>query len=144
MNQPRGKEFLSLAGPGGQDFTRIAASDPKMWRDVLLANRHELVEQAQMFQRSLHNMLQLAEDGNGEKLEGKCSTRRARPARTGAWARRPGRPCSTPPTWTSPIEEVAAVALPGSEHFQPRAAARRAVQRDYRVHDLLDSDDTRA
>ena len=69
VNQPQGKEFLSLAGPGFKDFTRIAASDPKMWRDVLLANRHELVEQAKMFQRSLHNMLQLAEDGNGEKLE---------------------------------------------------------------------------
>ena len=69
VNQPQGKDFLSLAGPGFKDFTRIAASDPKMWRDVLLANRHELVEQAKMFQRSLHNMLQLAEDGSGEKLE---------------------------------------------------------------------------
>jgi prephenate dehydrogenase len=67
--QPQGKEFLGLAGPGFKDFTRIAASDPKLWRDVLLANRHELVEQAKMFQRSLHNMLQLAEEGNGEKLE---------------------------------------------------------------------------
>ncbi len=69
VNQPQGKEILSLGGPGFKDFTRIAASDPKMWRDVLLSNRHELVEQAKMFQRSLHNMLQLAEEGNGEKLE---------------------------------------------------------------------------
>ena len=44
-------------------------SDPKLWRDVLLANRHELVEQAKMFSRSLHNMLEHAEQGNGEKLE---------------------------------------------------------------------------
>jgi prephenate dehydrogenase len=69
VNQPQGKDFLALAGPGFKDFTRIAAGDPKMWRDVLLANRHELVEQAKLFQRSLHNMLQLAEDGSGEKLE---------------------------------------------------------------------------
>lgn len=67
--QPLGKDFLSLAGPGFRDFTRIAASDPKVWRDILLTNRLELVEQAKIFQRSLHNMLQLAEDGNGEKLE---------------------------------------------------------------------------
>lgn len=67
--QPNGKEFLALAGPGFRDFTRIAASDPNMWRDVLLANRLELVEQAKMFSRSLHNMLQHAEQGNGEKLE---------------------------------------------------------------------------
>ena len=80
VNQPQGKDFLGLAGPGFKDFTRIAASDPKMWRDVLLANRHELIEQAKMFQRSLHNMLQLAEDGNGEKLEemiGQASEARA-------------------------------------------------------------------
>jgi len=69
VSQPQGKEILSLGGPGFKDFTRIAASDPKMWRDVLLSNRHELVEQAKMFQRSLANMLTLAEEGNGEKLE---------------------------------------------------------------------------
>lgn len=69
VNQPQGKDFLGLAGPGFKDFTRIAAGDPKMWRDVLLANKLELVEQAKMFQRSMLNMLQFAEDGNGEKLE---------------------------------------------------------------------------
>jgi prephenate dehydrogenase len=69
VNQGQGKDFLQLAGPGFKDFTRIAASDANMWRDVLLANRLELVEQAKIFQRSLHNMLQLAEDNQGEKLE---------------------------------------------------------------------------
>jgi prephenate dehydrogenase len=68
-NQPGGKEFLELGGPGFRDFTRIAAGDPKVWRDILLSNRHELVEQAKMFQRSLLNMLQLAETGEGEQLE---------------------------------------------------------------------------
>ncbi|MCG2593063.1 prephenate dehydrogenase/arogenate dehydrogenase family protein [Ramlibacter sp. XY19] len=70
INQPMGKDFLALAGPGFRDFTRIAASDPKMWRDVLLANKLEVVEQAKMFQRSLLNMLQMVEDSQGEKLEG--------------------------------------------------------------------------
>ena len=69
IHQGQGKEMLSLGGPGFKDFTRIAAGDPKMWRDVLLANRLELVEQAKIFQRSLMNMLQMAEEGNGEKLE---------------------------------------------------------------------------
>jgi prephenate dehydrogenase len=67
--QPQGKEFLGLGGPGFRDFTRIAASDPKIWRDILLSNRVELVEQAKMFQRSLMNMLHLAETGAGEQLE---------------------------------------------------------------------------
>lgn len=69
VNQPQGKEFLGLAGPGFRDFTRIAASDPKMWRDVLLANRHELVEQAKIFQRSFYNMLAHVEEGNADQLE---------------------------------------------------------------------------
>ncbi|NML46568.1 prephenate dehydrogenase/arogenate dehydrogenase family protein [Ramlibacter sp. G-1-2-2] len=69
VNQPLGKDFLGLAGPGFRDFTRIAAGDPKLWRDVLLANRLELVEQAKIFQRSMMNMLKLAEDGDGDQLQ---------------------------------------------------------------------------
>lgn len=68
-NQPGGKDFLALAGPGFRDSTRIAASDAKVWRDILLANKLEVVEQAKMFQRSLANMLQMIEDGSPDKLE---------------------------------------------------------------------------
>lgn len=69
ISQPQGKEFLSLAGPGFRDFTRIAASDPKMWRDILMANKQELIEQAKIFQRSLYDMLQKAEAGQADELE---------------------------------------------------------------------------
>lgn len=51
--QADGEAFLSLAGPGFRDFTRIAASDPKVWRDILLANREELLTQTQLFQQAL-------------------------------------------------------------------------------------------
>jgi prephenate dehydrogenase len=68
--QDHGQEFLSLAGPGFRDFTRIAASEPKMWRDILLANRQELLAQSQVFQRTLHAMESMIETGNGEALEG--------------------------------------------------------------------------
>jgi prephenate dehydrogenase len=67
--QASGKEFLSLAGPGFRDFTRIAASDPKMWRDVLLANRQELLEQSGAFQRALQAMELMINNNNGEALE---------------------------------------------------------------------------
>ncbi len=69
-SQEHGKDYLSLAGPGFRDFTRIAASEPKMWRDILLANRHELLEQSKIFQRTLAAMESLIESGNGEALEG--------------------------------------------------------------------------
>jgi prephenate dehydrogenase len=67
--QERGRNFLSLAGPGFRDSTRIAASDPKMWRDILLANRQELLEQSKIFQDALRTMEQLIEKGDGESLE---------------------------------------------------------------------------
>jgi prephenate dehydrogenase len=68
--QKQGEEFLSLAGPGFRDFTRIAASEPKMWRDILLANRQELLQQSKIFQQTLEAMQQMIEKGDGESLEG--------------------------------------------------------------------------
>jgi prephenate dehydrogenase len=67
--QKQGSEFLALAGPGFRDFTRIAASEPKMWRDILLANRQELLEQSKIFKHTLEAMEQMIETGNTEALE---------------------------------------------------------------------------
>lgn len=68
-SQPRGDDFLGLAGPGFRDFTRIAASDPKVWRDILLANRHELLEQARIYGDAMAHVLKLVEDGRADELE---------------------------------------------------------------------------
>lgn len=68
--QPHGNDYLSLAGPGFRDFTRIAASDPKVWRDILMANREELLAQSKIFQRTLHAMELMISSGNTEALEG--------------------------------------------------------------------------
>jgi prephenate dehydrogenase len=68
--QDQGKAFLSLAGPGFRDFSRIAASDPKVWRDILLANKQELLEQSRIFRGSLVAMEALINDNSGEALEG--------------------------------------------------------------------------
>jgi len=51
--QENAREFLQLAGPGFRDFTRIAASDPQVWRDILLANQTEVLAQAQHFRTAL-------------------------------------------------------------------------------------------
>ena len=66
--QPLGKDFLSLAGPGFRDFTRIAAGDPTMWRDVMLSNREELLQQSKIFQRNLHALELMIANGNGDAL----------------------------------------------------------------------------
>jgi prephenate dehydrogenase len=68
--QPQGKDYLSLAGPGFRDFTRIAASDPKVWRDIMLSNREELLAQSKIFQRNLQALELMISSGNGEALEG--------------------------------------------------------------------------
>lgn len=66
--QPLGKDFLSLAGPGFRDFTRIAAAEPTLWRDVMLSNREELLNQSRMFQRNLQSLELMISSGNGDAL----------------------------------------------------------------------------
>ena len=50
---PQGADFLDMAGPGFRDFSRIAASDPAVWRDILSANRTEVLDQLAHFRASL-------------------------------------------------------------------------------------------
>ncbi|MDE2082997.1 MAG: prephenate dehydrogenase/arogenate dehydrogenase family protein [Burkholderiales bacterium] len=69
-NQPAGRDFLSLAGPGFRDFTRIAASNPETWRDVLLANREEVLKQSQRFRHALDALEHAMREGNAAALEG--------------------------------------------------------------------------
>lgn len=68
-NQAQGAEFLSLAGPGFRDFSRIAASDSKMWRDILIANREELLAQSKIFQQTLQSLEKLIAASDGDALE---------------------------------------------------------------------------
>ena len=68
-NQPSGRDFLSLAGPGFRDFTRIAASDPTMWRDIFSANREEVLKQSQRFRVALEAFELAMKTGNQEALE---------------------------------------------------------------------------
>jgi prephenate dehydrogenase len=67
--QAQGDQFLALAGPGFRDFTRIAASEPNIWRDILLANREELLAQSRIFQRALQALEQTIAGGNAQALE---------------------------------------------------------------------------
>ena len=66
---PAGRDYLSLAGPGFRDFTRIAASDVAVWRDILMANREEVLKQSQRFRHSLEAMELAMKSGNVEALE---------------------------------------------------------------------------
>jgi prephenate dehydrogenase len=69
-NQPAGRDFLSLAGPGFRDFTRIAASSPETWRDILVANREEVLKQSARFRQALDALEHVIREGNADALEG--------------------------------------------------------------------------
>jgi prephenate dehydrogenase len=69
VNQPAGRDFLSLAGPGFRDFTRIAASSPETWRDILVANREEVLKQSRRFRHALDALEHVMREGNAEALE---------------------------------------------------------------------------
>jgi prephenate dehydrogenase len=78
--QPEGNDYLSLAGSGFRDFSRIAASDPQMWRDILLANHTELLAQSKLFRQALLAMEKLIASGEGEQLQ--ADIKQASSART--------------------------------------------------------------
>ncbi len=90
--QPAGRDFLSLAGPGFRDFTRIAASDPSVWRDILMSNREEVIKQTQRFRHTLDAMEHVIRTGNTEALEDMIRT--ASTARAG-WQMNAGKPGPT-------------------------------------------------
>ena len=78
--QSQGMDYLSLAGPGFRDFTRIAASDPKMWRDIFIANKEELLAQSKIFRQTLQSLEKLLGNEDGDAVEN--SIRQASQTRT--------------------------------------------------------------
>lgn len=80
MAQPEGEQYLALGGPGFRDTTRIAASDPELWTDVLLANATQVIAQAKWFETSLFKIQGLLASQDREGLRAfitQASQRRA-------------------------------------------------------------------
>ncbi len=61
-------EVLKFSAGGFRDFTRIAASDPTMWRDVFLHNRVAVLEILQRFSEDLSTMQKAIRRGDGDYL----------------------------------------------------------------------------
>jgi cyclohexadieny/prephenate dehydrogenase len=62
-------EVIKFSAGGFRDFTRIAASDPIMWRDVFLNNREAVLEMLQRFSEDLTALQRAIRWGEGQKLE---------------------------------------------------------------------------
>jgi prephenate dehydrogenase len=61
-------DLFLYPGGGFRDFTRIAASDPVMWRDIFLENRENLLWAIDEFIQSLEKLKGLIEEGKKEEL----------------------------------------------------------------------------
>ncbi|MFN3869892.1 MAG: prephenate dehydrogenase [Aquificaceae bacterium] len=65
------KEVNLFKYPGGgfKDFTRIAASDPIMWRDIFLENKEEVLKSINAFEESLKRLKELIKEENVKELQ---------------------------------------------------------------------------
>ena len=61
-------EVMKYSAGGFRDFTRIAASDPTMWRDIFLNNREAVLDMLQRFSEDLSMLQRAIRWGDGEKL----------------------------------------------------------------------------
>jgi cyclohexadieny/prephenate dehydrogenase len=70
-------EILKYSAGGFRDFTRIAASDPTMWRDIFLHNRDAVLEVLGRFNEDLSTLTRAVRNGDAETLFNLFAERRA-------------------------------------------------------------------
>jgi cyclohexadieny/prephenate dehydrogenase len=68
LGQDLQSEVIAFSAGGFRDFTRIAASDPVMWRDIFLANSDAVLELLQRFSEDLTALQRAIRRGDGETL----------------------------------------------------------------------------
>lgn len=68
-NRENSNLFFEFAASGFRDFTRIAASDAEMWRDICLSNRYTLIAEISHFQAVLNNMTAALATNDKKMLE---------------------------------------------------------------------------
>ena len=90
--QTQGDAFLEMAGPGFRDFSRIAASDASVWRDILSANHAEVLTQVAHFRDALAQFENALQSGNTTALQ--QLIQQASDVRS-AWTLQAGNACNT-------------------------------------------------
>lgn len=67
--RPNAKTLFSFAASGFRDFTRIAGSNPDMWRDIALNNREALLGELDAFKEQIVELKKALESSDGDALE---------------------------------------------------------------------------
>ncbi len=68
LEQVTSSEVMKFSAGGFRDFTRIAASDPTMWRDVFLTNKDAVLEMLGTFNEDLSKLTRAIRRGDGDAL----------------------------------------------------------------------------
>ena len=69
FQQKNGADLIALGGPGFRDFSRIAASDPVIWRDILSTNREQILLQIAHFKEALSDFETVIQKNDPQALE---------------------------------------------------------------------------
>jgi cyclohexadieny/prephenate dehydrogenase len=68
LSQVTESEVLQYSAGGFRDFTRIASSDPTMWRDIFLANKDAVLEMLGRFNEDIGTLTRFIRNGDGDAL----------------------------------------------------------------------------
>ncbi|SHK27702.1 prephenate dehydrogenase [Thermocrinis minervae] len=68
INLKKDVDLFKYPGAGFRDFTRIAASDPIMWRDIFLENKENVLTAIDVYISSLQKLVDLIREGREEEL----------------------------------------------------------------------------
>ncbi len=77
LEQVTQSEVIKFSAGGFRDFTRIAASDPVMWRDVFLSNKDAVLDMLQRFSEDLSQLQRAIRWGDGDALYDRFARTRA-------------------------------------------------------------------
>ncbi|SEL67600.1 cyclohexadieny/prephenate dehydrogenase [Sphingomonas palmae] len=77
LQQVTQSEVIKFSAGGFRDFTRIAASDPVMWRDVFLSNKDAVLDMLQRFSEDLSQLQRAIRWGDGDALYDRFARTRA-------------------------------------------------------------------
>jgi cyclohexadieny/prephenate dehydrogenase len=77
LGQVTRSEVLQFSAGGFRDFTRIAASDPTMWRDIFIANKDAVLEMLGRFNEDISNLTRAIRRGDGDALFNQFTRTRA-------------------------------------------------------------------
>ena len=61
-------EVIKFSASGFRDFTRIASSDPTMWRDIMISNKKQILFMLKKFNQDLNSLKKAIEGNNKQKL----------------------------------------------------------------------------